>query len=254
MNCDSYYYHIKHFKKGLFDKYIDMIYILTMEGSTRMENIYNMMNKYKLHSTITIQFNIGFKKCKKKLYQQTTIYDINDAYYHCFLDATNKKYKNIIILEDDCIFDTIIMNQDIVNEIGFFINNHTFDVYHLSPLVHLSIPYTLKHHRCFYMLTAHSCIYNSRYFQYYINRYDNIMINRNDMIWNNINIIKYKYYRPLSYQLFPVTENQKHWINIFFKYSIMIFKLDKYYFPGYMMFNILLYVIIIITLIILCFK
>ena len=52
------------------------------------------------------------------------------------------------------------------------------------------------------------------------------------------------YYKPLCYQLFPQTDNQKNWIymynNIFWKYLVKFsyylikkIKLDKNYEPGY---------------------
>jgi hypothetical protein len=232
-------------KIGLFDNYINAVYILTMKDSDRINNIHNINNKFILHSNIIIQVNIGYKKCKKKLYIQNSIHDINDAYYHCFIHASKNNYKNIMILEDDFIFDKTL-NQTIADEIGIFINNYKYDIYNLGPLVHFALPFTLKHHRCIYMLTAHACIYNINYFKWYIKKYNNSMHCRNDSIWNNINIIKYKYSYPLCYQLFPPTENQQHWINIFFKFSIILFKLDKSYYPGFQIFNYILYIIIII--------
>ena len=234
-NSHSYSY---KYIDGLKLCYIDMIYILTLENSNRLSNINNRIFDY----NITIQINKGYKNCKKKLYKQTSIYDINDAFYNCFLHATNMNYKNIMILEDDFIFDNKINPKDhivILNEIGGFIKNNKYDIYHLGPIMHFSIPYTLKHHRCLFMQSAHSCIYSINYMKYYIKKYNTLTI-RNDMLWNDINIIKYKYYRPICYQLFPITENQKYWINKFYKYSIKIFKLDKYYFPGYIIFNIIL--------------
>ena len=233
------------FRTGIKLQYIDMIYILTLENSNRLSN--NRL--YELHNfNITIQVNKGYKNCKKNLYKQTSIYDINDAFYHCFLHANNMNYKNIMILEDDFQFDNInILN--ILNEIGSFINNNKYDIYHLGPVMHFSVPFTFKHHRCLFMQSAHSCIYSINYINYYIEKYNNKLTQRNDMLWNDINIIKYKYYRPVCYQLFPETENQKDWTNIFITLFIKFFKLDKYYFPGYIIFNIVSYLILLLIII-----
>ena len=65
---------------GIKSQYIDMIYILTLENSNRISN--NISNRI-FNYNITIQVNKGYKNCKKQLYKQTSIYDINDAFYHC---------------------------------------------------------------------------------------------------------------------------------------------------------------------------
>ena len=104
MNQHAYYYKLIKFDKGIFDKYIDMVYILTMENSKRVTHYMTQLNKYKPLKNILIQYNKGFKKCNKKLFKQNTIYDLNDAYYQAFLNAKNNNYKNIIIFEDDFFF------------------------------------------------------------------------------------------------------------------------------------------------------
>ena len=107
MNQHSYRYELIKNEKGMFDNYIDMIYILTMENSTRKEHYMNQINTYIPHKNILIQYNKGFKNCHKKLVKQDTMNDLNDAYYHAFLNASNNDYKNIIIFEDDFFLITI---------------------------------------------------------------------------------------------------------------------------------------------------
>ena len=100
-NLHSYYYIEQKYDDGLFNKYIDMVYVLTLENSTRINSYIKELNKYKLLSNVTIQVNKGYKNCIKNIYKQTSIYDLNDAFYHCFKHANNRNYKNIMILEDD---------------------------------------------------------------------------------------------------------------------------------------------------------
>ena len=97
MNSHAYRYELIENKKGMFDKYIDMVYILTIENSPRREHYMNQINKYCPHKNITIQYNKGYKLCKKKLYKQDSSYDLNDAYYHAFLNSLQNNYKHIII-------------------------------------------------------------------------------------------------------------------------------------------------------------
>ena len=101
MNKNSYRYEMIESNEGMFDNYIDIVYILTMENSNRREKYMNQINTYTPHKKILIQHNKGFKKCKKQLYKQTSLYDLNDAFYHAFLNAKENNYKNIIIFEDD---------------------------------------------------------------------------------------------------------------------------------------------------------
>jgi hypothetical protein len=53
--------------------------------------------------------NKGFKNNDKKLWEKNTISDLNDAYYHAFLNSLQNNYKNIIIFEDDFFFDDKVL-------------------------------------------------------------------------------------------------------------------------------------------------
>lgn len=238
-NSHSYYYTELNFNNGLFDGYVDMVYVLTMEDSTRTNHFMEQLSKYKLLSTVTIQINKGFHKVNKQLYCQNSIFDINDAFYYCFLHAKQHNFKNIIILEDDFYFDSSLTSC-VVNDIGNFINNNIYDVYNFGPIMHLSIPSFSKHHRCLFMAAAHCCIYSSKYMDFYINCYNNILPIRSDFVWNQLGIIKYKYYKPICFQLFTETKNQKQWITPIAKLGIFLFRLDKSYY-GFHLINIGIY-------------
>ncbi len=245
MNSHAYRYEIINNKKGMFDNYIDMVYILTMEDSSRRAHYMNQINTYIPHNTITIQHNKGFKKCKKQLKKQNTINDLNDAYYHVFLDALKHNYKNIIVFEDDFYFDDTI-NQYIVDDIGQFIKNNPYHVYNLGPIFHISAPNvsSLNHIKSYFLLTSHGVIYNRDYVYYFIKTYEKGFIMQNDHIWLNLSILKYSYYKPLCFQKFEDTENRTN--KLFSKYIIKIYtllNLDKYHQPGYTILNIVSYIV-----------
>ena len=236
---------------GLFDNFIDMVYILTLENSTRTNNYMNQIHKYKISSRITIQVNKGYKKCCKKLYQQNSVYDICDSYYNAFKHAKYNNYKTILIFEDDFFFDNI--NKSTIDEIELFITNNKYHVYNLGPTFHISLPYTILHHRSFFYMAAHAAIYSHLYIDYYIENYSKIKYSY-DVIWNNINIIKYKYYKPLCYQLFIKTDNSQLWPGGELTYSIIkLLNMNKHHQPGFNICNYgtyLFYIIIIIIIII----
>jgi len=261
MNSHSYRFEIIERKNGMFDKYIDMVYILTLEDSPRRNNYMTQIEKFNIHKTITIQHNKGFKNCKKKLSKQNTVNDLNDAYYHVFLNALQNNYKNIIVFEDDFFFDDTI-NQYIVDDIGQFITNNPYHLYNLGTTFSISIPNlsvslssSLCHLRSYFSLVSHSVIYNRDYVYYYIKQYEKGFKQSNDVLWLNLSIIKYIYYKPLCFQLFERTENSKNWIfsEQVFK-MIYFFKLDKNNYPGYHIGNIISYIVSFhIIYILLCF-
>ena len=74
-----------YFDHGIFDKYIDMVYVLTMEDSKREDSYLYQLNKYKPLSTVIIQYNKGYKNCKKKLFQEASWTDLNDAFLNVFI-------------------------------------------------------------------------------------------------------------------------------------------------------------------------
>jgi hypothetical protein len=241
MNKNYYRYEIITNKKGMFDDYIDMIYILTMENSNRRQHYMNQIKQFNIHKNITIQHNKGFKNNNKNLWIKTTIGDLNDAYYHAFLNALQNNYKNIIIFEDDFFFDYNI-NQYIIDDIGQFITTNPYHLYHLGSLFHISIPSlsSLVHLKSYFVLSSHGVIYNRDYVYFYIKNYEKGFALQNDHIWSELSILKYIYYKPLCFQLCENTENRKNWL--FSKYIVKIIdylKLEKYHYPGFTILNIL---------------
>jgi hypothetical protein len=245
MNSHAYRYEVINNEKGMFDNYVDMAYILTLENSKRKNVYMNQIEKYKPHKTITIQYDKGFKLCKKQLQKQDSINDINDSYYHIFLNALQKNYKNIIIFEDDFFFDDTI-NQYIVDDIGNFIKNNPYHVYNLGPIFHISIPNLISpcHIKSYLSTAAHASIYSRDYAYHFIKIYEKGFTMQCDLIWNDLSIIKYSYYKQLCFQLFEQTPNRENWF--LSKYLIQLhslLKLDKYHQPGYKLLNIVSFII-----------
>jgi hypothetical protein len=239
MNKNSYRYELIKNKKGMFDNYIDMVYILTMENSDRKEHYMNQINKYTPHKNILIQYNKGYKYCKKQLYKQTSLYDLNDAYYHAFLHSLKHNYKHIIIFEDDFFFDDTI-NQYIVDDIGKFITNNDYHIYHLGNPFHISIPTFSTHIRNIIEILTHGVIYSRDYSYYYIKKYEKGIKISNDLIWNDLNIIKYSYYKPLCFQTFPNTINRNTWPLKEITIPILeLLNLNKSHNPGFKIFNLI---------------
>jgi hypothetical protein len=215
MNKESYKYEIIKSDIGMFDSYIDLVYIIAEENNK--EHIINQINKYKPHKKILIQYSI------KK--------NINEAYYNVFLNALKHNYKNIIIFEDDFTFDYNI-NQLVVDDIGNFIKNNNYHIYHLGSLFHISVPSISMHLKSFYITSSHGVIYNRDYVYNYIKKYESGFKNAIDKVWLDLNIIKYTYIKPLCFK--KISSNNK----IFGK-VIELFNLNKHHNPGYKIFNII---------------
>lgn len=199
---------------GMFDNYIDIVYILGTENNK--EHVMDKINTYNIHKNIIIQYSINN--------------NMNEAYYNVFLDALQHNYKNIIIFEDDFMFDYNI-NQFVVDDIGNFIKNNNYHIYHLGGLFHISVPSISMHLKSYYITSSHGVIYNRDYVYHYIKKYENGLKTANDKVWLDLNIIKYTYYKPLCYQ-------KCQGLNIFNK-VIESFNLNKNPSVCYKIFNII---------------
>jgi hypothetical protein len=224
MNKHAYTYHTVDFLNGLFDPYLDMIYVLTMVNSDRPYR--TELNKVTLGKKITIQENAGFKNVTKTLYQQDTINDLNDAYYHCFLNASEHGYKNIMVLEDDFFFEGL--TQEIVDDIGNFIKTQSdYYVYHLGPIFFLKFQSQGNHEKLITMSSSHGCIYSQKYIDWYIAQYLKKFTCMYDYLWNDADVIKYKYIKPVCFQVFSKSDNKKSWSNRPIDNTLSFLNLDK---------------------------
>jgi hypothetical protein len=229
MKVKCYNFKKLEYKKATFADSVDATYILHLEGNGRLPDILDQLNKYQPTKIVYIVFNKGYKKCKKNLLVQSTTYDLVDAFLQIFKDATNKKYNNILILEDDFMFDKKIKNKEVINDINNFIKlkvNEEF-IYLLGTLPFLQIPYSTNHFKLLASLGTHACIYSKK-------AIDTILKKSDEKIYDwdaftNSNFTRYLYKEPLCYQLFPETDNFKNWHDIFGTISIVKLYLKALY-------------------------
>jgi len=260
MSC--YRYKVINITKTPILKNVDVLLVLTMEDNYRFNEDPFLMN---LAKKTIIQYNKGFKKCKKPGSIKSTCNDIVHANYTAFNYL--KKYKNVIILEDDAL----VINKDIknYNEIDNFIKDEKFDCFSFGSLALFS-----KYNNNFLILKNKLCRFGAAQALIYSREARTALIKK--IIDNNFinghmdgyyinsleNIFTYKY--PLIVQLFPVTENRNQWnfFNGAFPISIAIIiinilKLDTSpYAWNYIYFfyrNIILLVILIILIILIIF-
>lgn len=216
MKVKCYNFKKLEYNQATFADSVDATYILHLEGNGRLPDILNQLNKFHPTNIVYIVFNKGYKKCKKKLSKNDPPTDLIDAYYQVFKNAKIKNYKNILILEDDFIFSDRMNDPKVTNDINTFINdkdNEEF-MYMLGALPHLQIPYKNKHYNLCISSGTHACIYSQKLRNHFLENVNFDTINDWD-IYTNLNSNRYIYEEPLCYQLFPETENSKHWVNYF---------------------------------------
>jgi hypothetical protein len=179
------------------------------------------------------------------------------------------KYKNILLLEDDCIFSTDIRDEKVQQNLNIFLAEHasTSFTYRIGCLPVLLNPF-LTHAPYGFYLGLHAYVISEKARQVAIENQANIL----DMDeYINILTTQYTYYKPLAYQLYPETENQKYWgytitllphfITQYIPYVsasfIKAIYLDKSVYPGYaIMFTLskILYSLLILLAFFLVYK
>ena len=250
-------------KEGILDECVDATYILYLKNNGRLENIKDQLEKVHPTRITYIVENEGYKKCDKKLLQQSPNIDLVDGYYQIMVHAKKNNYNNVLILEDDFIWNEKIKDPTISKDICNFVNNQDSNfTYYLGcmPLVKMNLG--TNHLRTFIQMGSHSIIY-SRKVREQILKIDKDTITDWDV---NISLFlrptSYCYKSPLCYQTFPVTDNQKTWPNYFGLKKILIFfiqlvKLDKQPSPGfeigYVVSDIVFYLIVFVFLYV-CYK
>jgi GR25 family glycosyltransferase involved in LPS biosynthesis len=211
-------------------KNVDATYIIHLEDNGRLPHIESQLSEYHPTEKVYILFNKGYKKCKKKDYIDKSPRDLVDAYYTIFNDSRDKKYNNILILEDDFIFDEKIKDKKHSESIDEFINNNKNNkfIYYLGTLVLIQIYFFQKHNRVVSAGGTHSIIYSKKFTDYLLDNVKQVTVEDWDVYLNFNFINRFKYNTPLCYQTFPETENSKYWccplINSFF-YQITLRKI-----------------------------
>jgi hypothetical protein len=232
MSC--YQYEEYHFNKPLLN--VDATYIIHLVGNGRYESIIDQLHKYPISKKVYIVLNQGYKKCQKDSSITKPPLDLIDAFLEIFKHAENKE--NILILEDDFMFDDKILDQYHQNNINKFIekNSKSDFLYYIGALPYLLFPYDFYNYKNIASSGGHSVIYSKKIRK-------RILLSKkgpSDIhdwdVYLNLQPNRYIYYIPLCYQLFPDTENSNHWgdynvvlyyLGLTAKFIIKLLDLDK---------------------------
>jgi len=244
-NLKCYHFQKIIYQNSLFNE-ICATYIIHLVGNNRYDDIMTQLEIYHPTKILYILHNKGFKKCEKTKNIKLSGHDLVDAFLQIFIHAKKNNYNNILILEDDFIFNKYIDNKTTNNITNFLNNNKNKDFQYLlgcMPLIKMPYSLDLNHFISIISLGTHACIYSKKNRERILNL-DSYNIKDWD-IYNFLNSRRYVYYRPLCYQLFPITENSQNWgkdnyiIYLLSKVTRSIFnlyKLDKQIEPGYTFF------------------
>lgn len=219
LNKNEHCYQFKYMKNtdGIFHKTIDATYVVHLEENGRYESVMKQLNEYHLTNDVYILHNKGYKKCDKTNNIVYPADDLIDAFFQIFKHANEKKYDNVLILEDDFIFTNDVKNATHINNINNFLIKRTDEsfIYYMGCLPYLSLPILDGNNTYFPIISSgtHSVIYSKKYRENLIHHYDKKNAKDWDVMNNFHSMKKYMYGQPLCYQLCSDTENRKTWGN-----------------------------------------
>jgi len=216
MKC--YEFKLISFKHGIFDNSLDATYILHLENNGRLSNIKKQLQKIKPTKKVFIYYNKGFKKCKKNNIQNTN-QDIIHSNIEICKHSQKNQFKNILVLEDNFIFDReLVFKENIININNFIhINQQKRFMLSLGCLPIFITPSTQKNvNYSLLSLGIHNMIYTQKFQKYILENEKKIYMYGDWDNYSNYFSNKYIYYKPLIYQRFEETENQKNWVDILY--------------------------------------
>lgn len=224
---------------GILDECLDATYILYLKNNGRLENIKNQLEKVHPTRTIYIVENEGYKKCEKNLSVQSPSVDLVDGYFQIFNHAKKNNYNNVLILEDDFIWNEKITDPTISKDICNFVNNQNSNfTYYLGCMPILKMNLGTNHLRTFMQMGTQSVIYSRKVREQILKSDKDAIIDWDINLSLSVRPKSYCYKSPLCYQTFPVTDNQKAWpsycgLKELFIFLIQLVKLDKQPSPGF---------------------
>jgi hypothetical protein len=238
-NSQCYRLEQHDFSDGFLD--LDATYILHLEGNGREEHVIKQLEEYHPTNLVYILYNKGYKKCNKSLHLNESKVDLIDAFLYIFKDAKHKNYKNILILEDDFMFNSRIKDKQIQRNVMEFIKKKENEpmIYMLGCLPLLQKPCDKYTNKLIFGIGTHACIYTQSVVEKSLQ--ENVQDITDWDYYTHSKYVRYMYHEALCYQLFPETENQKNWhsfygLTYFLIYIIKILHLDKQPEPGYIFF------------------
>ena len=210
---------------------LDVTYVIHLENNGRLENVKKQLDEFKPSKKCIILHNKGYKNNMKPfLKKQDSSHDLAHANIFIMNDVIKNNYNNIMVLEDDFIFNKNIKSHS--KNIDSFVLSKNRDklVYFIGYIPIVVAPYNNYNYKVLFGLCTHCVIYNQNTCKDIIKKKD---------LHKDIDIyyLKYNcfmYYKPLCYQLFTRTENSERWI--FRDFALGIYKLlqlNKVPQPGY---------------------
>ena len=265
VNEECYRFKPIHYKKGIYDNFIDMSYVLIMENSKRETHMYEQLDKFQPTKKVQVQYNKGFKICKKQLCDNKACWDLFDAHYNVILDAYKNNYNNILVLEDDFVInENLIFDRNVINDLEYFINQPYVDIYLLG-IISPKFNFNNKHQTCPSLFKIR-CGGTQGYFitrngmKKMIHMYNTLpcheiskLSNDGHIDWFFNEFNTYTYHKPLVVQPLEMTENRNNWDNPIKSIYLKIANLEttddkeivKSYENVYMTLKIVTYIIII---------
>ena len=163
MNCYNFeQIHLNN--NNLLNNSVDATYVIHLENNGRLNSIYEQMTFFQPTKKVFILFNKGYKKCKKDSHINSTNTDLVDAYLKIFEHSTENYFNNILILEDDFIFNKKIKNKVICDDINNFILNKKDEefIYYLGCIPFLQNKYSGNHNLALITAGTHAVIYSKK--------------------------------------------------------------------------------------------
>lgn len=198
-----------NYSSGILDKNIDVTYIIHLENSKRYDNILKQLEKYKPTKTIFILQNKGYSNCKKAGITSSNA-DLTDCYLQIFKHAQKQNFNNILILEDNFVFNEKIKEKEHVTNINNFLEKKSGDnfIYFLGAIPWFLIPYDSYNYRCILSTGTHAVVYSKEHRDDFLENFNRRMFVTDWDINYNINFTsRFIYYTPLCYQICENTQN-----------------------------------------------
>ena len=134
---------------------------------------------------IVIQWNKGYKNCKKDLNAQNTVQDIIDSNKTLLNDAIINDYKYILILEEDFIINKFILDEKIREEITEFIQEKNPKIFLFGSVLWKTSNRIGDFAKVDLKLGNHASLYNKEGIQEYYNK----LLKNEITIFNNFILI-----------------------------------------------------------------
>lgn len=200
MEC--YYYKTLNETDSPILKNVDLTVILMMENSNRFKNDPFILN---LSKKTVIQYNKGFRACKKPFGIKEVKRDVVYTYYKAF--EYTKNYNNVIFLEEDA--EVLYYTRSHYDKIDEYISKNKFNIFTFA-----TYGIFTKINDDFYsvdMMRSAQALIISKDERLNLEKRmkDNNFEGETDATYFDKRCITYKH--PLIVQLFPETENFNSW-------------------------------------------